>query len=231
MLWKSIKKKREKGDNWTIKKVRIMLIWIKLLKCILKMYDSKYIYYIVLCRQYDEGTKMHTCTPKGYAIWKCSMSDVTKVFTRTITHKYQKGMGTKKKKYLSTKVWYIKYQAYTAINKIYERVTEANTHQILKLYAIKQKKYQGIFLWGELKPSFIWDLQECYTINIKMPHKLITQTQLELIKSIALCRHILVQPLACSSWVRIFKQPSAYAALVSWLKRNKHKLLHTVFHT
>ena len=49
-------------------------------------------------------------------------------------------MGTKNKNDLSTRAWYIKYQAYTTTNKNYKRVTEANTHEIQKLYALKIEK-------------------------------------------------------------------------------------------
>ena len=79
--------------------------------------------------------KMNTCTPNVYSIRESSTSAVTTAFTRTSTCEYQKGMGTKKKNDSSTRAWFIIYQAYTIINKNYERVTEADTHKIRKLYA------------------------------------------------------------------------------------------------
>ena len=46
-------------------------------------------------------------------------------------------MGVNIKNDSSTEAWYITYQANTTIKKNYERVTEANTHEIPKLYALK----------------------------------------------------------------------------------------------
>ena len=91
------------------------------------------------------------CTPSK----KDSTSAVTTAFTRTSTCEYQKGMGTKKKNDSSTRAWYITYQAYTTINKIYKRVTEADTRNIPELYVIKTEiKEQGLFLLGELNSPF-----------------------------------------------------------------------------
>ena len=47
------------------------------------------------------------------------------------------------------KAWYIKYQAYMAINKNNKRATEADMHEIPKFYTIKQKKSKVSF-YGEL---------------------------------------------------------------------------------
>ena len=55
-------------------------------------------------------------------------------------------MGTKKKNDSSTRAWYVTYQVYTTINKNYERVTEADTHEIPELYVLKrEKKSEGSF--------------------------------------------------------------------------------------
>ena len=55
----------------------------------------------------------------------------------------------------STKSWYITYQAYTTINKIYKRVTEADTRKIPELHVIKTEiKEREIFLLGELNSPF-----------------------------------------------------------------------------
>ena len=77
-----------------------------------------------------KARKMHRCMPKFYAIRKYSTSDVTTVFTTMTKYKYQKYMGKKKKKYASTKAWYLKYQAYMTINKNCKRVIEADMHEI-----------------------------------------------------------------------------------------------------
>ena len=60
-------------------------------------------------------------------------------------------MGTKKRNESFTIAWYITYKDYTTINKNYKRVTEADTHEISKLYLLKtETKKQGLFLLGEL---------------------------------------------------------------------------------
>ena len=41
---------------------------------------------------------------------------------------------------MTTRAWYITYQANTTINKNYKRVTEGITHEIPKLYALKTEK-------------------------------------------------------------------------------------------
>ena len=90
--------------------------------------------------------KMHACTPKAYAARKCATSAVTKASTRTSKKRYQKDMEGKRENDSSTRAWYIIYQAYTTINKNYERVTEDDTHEIPKLYALKrEKKSEGSF--------------------------------------------------------------------------------------
>ena len=53
--------------------------------------------------------KIYACTPKMYAIRKCSMSAVTTAFTRTSKCKYQKGMGLNDKNDSSTKAWCLIY--------------------------------------------------------------------------------------------------------------------------
>ena len=64
-------------------------------------------------------------------------------------------MEGKRKSEPSMKAWYIKYQAYTTINKIYERVTEADTRKIPELHVIQTEiKEQGLFLLGELNSPF-----------------------------------------------------------------------------
>ena len=91
-----------------------------------------------------KAQKIHTCRPKLYTIINCSTSAVTKAFMRTTAYKYQKGMGTKNKNDLSTRAWYIRYQGFTTINNKYKRVTEADTHKIPKLYAIKTEKRASV---------------------------------------------------------------------------------------
>ena len=119
-----------------------------------------------------KARKMHVCTPKVYALRKCPTSAVTKASTRTSKKRYQKDMEGKRENHSSTRAWYITYQIYTTINKNYERVTEADTHEIPKLYALKRaKKERGIFLLGELISPFTWALQKCYMIDMIMLHK------------------------------------------------------------
>ena len=84
-----------------------------------------------------------------------------------------KRYGHKEKNDLSTRAWYITYQAYTTINKNYERVTEADTHKIPELYVIKTEiKERGLFLLGELNSPFTWSLQKCYIVNMMMIHNI-----------------------------------------------------------
>ena len=65
-------------------------------------------------------------------------------------------MEGKRKNDPSTKAWYITYQAYTTINKIYERVTEADTRKIPELHVIQTEiKERGLFLLGELNSPFM----------------------------------------------------------------------------
>ena len=124
-------------------------------------------------RSMIKANKIYTCTPNVYSIKKGSTSAVTTAFTRTSTCEYQKGMGTKKKNDSSTRAWYITYQVCTTISKKYERVTEADTYKIRKLYAWKTEiKERGLFLLGELNSPFMWVLQKSYTINMMMLHKI-----------------------------------------------------------
>ena len=53
-------------------------------------------------------------------------------------------MEGKREKESSTRAWYLTYQVYTTINKNYERVTEAGTHEIPKLYALKREKKERV---------------------------------------------------------------------------------------
>ena len=100
--------------------------------------------------------KMNTCTPNVYSIRKSATSAVTAACMRTSTCEYQKCMGTKRKMTRLRELG-ITYQAYTTIiNKNYERITEADTHKIHKMYARKTEiKEQGIFLLGELNSPFM----------------------------------------------------------------------------
>ena len=64
-------------------------------------------------------------------------------------------MGAKMNNDSSTRAWYITYQIYTTINKNYERVTEADAHEIPELHVLKrEKKERGLFLLGELISPF-----------------------------------------------------------------------------
>ena len=87
--------------------------------------------------------KIHTCTPKLYTIRKflCQLSWLLSQELRHVNTK--KGMGTKKKKYLSMKAWYIIYQAYTTINKNYKRVTKAD-RVVLKCILAKNISLQNM---------------------------------------------------------------------------------------
>ena len=87
-----------------------------------------------------KARKMDLCTPKVYAVRKCAMSAVMKASTRTLKKRYQKDMEGKRENDSSTRAWYVTYQLYTTINKNYKRVTEADTHEIPKLYALKRDK-------------------------------------------------------------------------------------------
>ena len=49
-----------------------------------------------------------------------------------VKKKYLNDIGKKQKYDLSTKAWYIKYEAYRTISKIYERVTKPSTHRLPK---------------------------------------------------------------------------------------------------
>ena len=66
--------------------------------------------------------KTYTCTLNVYSIRKSPTSAVTTAFTELKIEKYQKDMGTKMKNDSSTRAWYVIYQIYTTISKIYKGI-------------------------------------------------------------------------------------------------------------
>ena len=72
------------------------------------------------------------------------LRQLSQQLSQEFQHENTKKVWAQRKNGLSTRAWYIKYQAYTTINKNYKRVTETDTRGIPELYVIKTEiKEQG----------------------------------------------------------------------------------------